>query len=280
MPGNDAPTVCSVWSEREISVFERAVIENTMNAVMACDEHGNLVVFNPVARDWFGLDARAVGPERWAEYYRLFLPDGVTPCPAEEIPLTRAYRGETVRDAAMVICAEGQPPRHVSCGGGPFYDVTGRKLGAFILAVDTTERDYASKALGESEALFARILNEAPLPMMLHADDDEIIQVNRAWEQSTGYNRENTPTCAIWAAKAFGSNAEVVIRSVSSVHDTLGHSHISEQEIRTSTGELLVWGLSSASLGTLPDGRRFAITMGRDITELRRFASVSYTHLR
>ena len=133
------PLVCSVWGEREMAAFDRAVIENSQNAVIACDKYGNLVVFNPTARAWHGLDARDIPSRDWAAYYRLYLPDGVTLFPSDEIPLTRAFRGQIVRNADMVIRAEGQRPRHVSCSGGPFFDENGGQLGAFVLLTDTTE---------------------------------------------------------------------------------------------------------------------------------------------
>ena len=133
------PLVCSIWGEHELAAFDRAVIENSQNAVVACDKYGNLVVFNPTAREWHGLDARNISPREWAAYYRLYLPDGVTLFPSDEIPLNRALRGETVREVPMVIRAEGQPPRYVSCGGGPFFDKSGGTLGAFVVLVDTTE---------------------------------------------------------------------------------------------------------------------------------------------
>jgi diguanylate cyclase (GGDEF)-like protein/PAS domain S-box-containing protein len=268
-----AATVCSVWGEREMAVFDRAVIEHSMNAVIACDEHENLVVFNPTAREWHGLDARQIEPSRWAEHYRLFLPDGVTPFPAEDVPLARAFAGETVRNVAMVIRAEGQPPRHVSCGGSPFFDEDGHQLGAFVVLVDTTERDLAVEALAESEELLARVLAEAPLPVMLHADDDEIIRVNRAWEDSTGYTLLSTPTTAVWAMKAFGSRAADVRRQMGCVYGKDATAYNGEHAIRTSDGDARIWDFSSAPLGRLPDGRRLAITMGRDVTELRRLAS-------
>jgi diguanylate cyclase (GGDEF)-like protein len=133
------PLVCSVWGERELAAFDRAVIENSQNAVIACDEYGNLVVFNPTARAWHGLDARHISPSKWASYYGLYLPDGVTPFPSDEVPLMRASRGERVSNVPMIICASGQPPRHVTCAGGPFFDRDGRNLGAFVVLVDSTE---------------------------------------------------------------------------------------------------------------------------------------------
>ncbi|MDR3685530.1 MAG: diguanylate cyclase [Coriobacteriia bacterium] len=143
MNGTDSfsgqPLVCSIWGEHELAAFDHAVIENSQNGVVACDKHGNLVVFNPTARLWHGLDARSISPREWAAYYRLYLPDGVTLFPPDEIPLARALRGETVHDVPMIIRAEGQPPRYVSCGGGPFFDASGHTLGAFVVLVDTTE---------------------------------------------------------------------------------------------------------------------------------------------
>jgi hypothetical protein len=58
-PSDEDALARGVWGERETSAFDHAVIENTMNAVIACDEYSNLVVFNPTAREWHGLDPAA-----------------------------------------------------------------------------------------------------------------------------------------------------------------------------------------------------------------------------
>lgn len=133
------PLTRANWGEHETAVFDHAVIDNSQNAVVACDKLGDLVVFNPTARAWHGLDARHIPADEWASYYRLYLPDGVTLFPADEIPLARAFRGETVRGIGMILRAEGQAPRYVSCAGGPFFDEAGSQLGAFVVLVDTTE---------------------------------------------------------------------------------------------------------------------------------------------
>lgn len=264
--------VCSVWGERELCAFDRAVIENTVNAVIACDEHENLVVFNPAAREWHGVDARQMPPEQWAEYYRLFKVDGTTLFPADEIPLARAYRGETVRDIPMVILAKGQPPRHVICGGGPFCDETGHQIGAFVVLIDTTAQVRAARALIQSEALLARIVADAPLPMMVHAEDGEVIQLNKVWERSTGYTIEDIPTIARWTEKAFDDRAEQVRSDIEQLYDKTAQSDEGEQAVTTSQGESRIWHFSAAPLGTLPDGRRLALTMAKDVTEPRRLA--------
>ncbi|RYY71634.1 MAG: response regulator, partial [Comamonadaceae bacterium] len=83
----------------------------------------------------------------WAERYRLFRPDGVTPLQRDEIPLYRALMGEAVRDLEMVIAADGQPPRTVVCSGQPLHTAGGRQLGAVVAMRDITERKEAEQAL-------------------------------------------------------------------------------------------------------------------------------------
>jgi protein-histidine pros-kinase len=192
--GGDAAAVGPSWGESELSIFDRAVVENSMNAVVACDEDGNLVVFNPTARDWHGLDARHLPQERWAEYYSLFLPDGQTPFLAEDIPLARAYCGETVRDVAMVIRAEGQPARHVSCGGGPFHDETGRKRGAFVVMVDTTEQVLATQALRASEERFRMLVEQASDGIFVADATGGYVDANPAACEMLGYAHDELLT--------------------------------------------------------------------------------------
>ena len=38
------PRTCAIWGEHEMTVFDHAVIDNSQNAVVACDRFGNLVV--------------------------------------------------------------------------------------------------------------------------------------------------------------------------------------------------------------------------------------------
>ena len=123
--------------------FARALLENIADGVVACDAQGTLVLFNRAAREWHGLDALALPPEEWGRHYNLYEPDGTTPLPTASIPLLRAFRGEAVREAGMVIAAQSQPPRHILASGRPFYDARHNLLGAVAVMRDITERKRA-----------------------------------------------------------------------------------------------------------------------------------------
>jgi len=134
-------------TERKAEQFEldkqqemnRRLLEALSEAVVACDAEGNLTLFNNAARSWHGLDAHQISPERWAEYYRLFQADGVTPMRMEEVPLMRALRGEHIRNLEMTIVMNGTP-RYVLANADPMYASNGQQNGAVAILRDITER--------------------------------------------------------------------------------------------------------------------------------------------
>jgi|GEM_PF-3099864 len=75
---------------------------------------------------------------------------------------------------------------------------------------DVAEILSAEKALQDSADKLDRALDMAPTPMIIHADDGEILSTNRAWSELSGYSREETPTIADWLKKAFGARADSV----------------------------------------------------------------------
>jgi PAS domain S-box-containing protein len=72
----------------------QCVLDGVSEGVVAADEQGRFVLWNPAVEKIVGLSAANVSSEEWTEHYGLFLPDTVTPFPADQNPLARAIRGE------------------------------------------------------------------------------------------------------------------------------------------------------------------------------------------
>jgi PAS domain S-box-containing protein len=125
--------------------FLIAVLDNLRDGVVACDAEGRLTLFNHASREIHGLPEQPLPPERWAEHYSLFRPDGATPLPTAEIPLFRAFSGEVVDNAEIVVAADGAPPRTLLNSGRAFYDEGGAKLGAVVAMHDVTTRREAER---------------------------------------------------------------------------------------------------------------------------------------
>ncbi len=123
------------------------LLEHLSEGVVACDETGKLVLFNRAAREWHGTDPRRIDPSRWSHYYDLRHADGITELAVDDIPLMRAFGGESVRAAEMSIARPGHPLRIVLASGDPIRDADGKLLGAVIVMHDITEQRQAMQSL-------------------------------------------------------------------------------------------------------------------------------------
>lgn len=119
----------------------------------------------------------------------------------------------------------------------------------------------------KSEEKLSRALIAAPFPIMIHAEDGEVVSINETWTGLTGYSIEDIPTISAWTRKAFRQASQVEKKYAGESY--LINSRIKEGEYKifTSWGEKIFWDFSSAPLGSFEDGRRLFISMAKDITE-------------
>lgn len=119
----------------------------------------------------------------------------------------------------------------------------------------------------ETEKRSRTIIEEAPFPIMIHAEDGEVLQINKIWTKLTGYAHEDIPTIEQWTEKAYGEQKNVVKEVIDRLFDTGEIVHEGEFNIRTKDGNTQIWDFRTAPLGKLPDGRRQVVSMANNITE-------------
>ena len=147
----------------------QAVLESLNEGVVACDQDGQLTIFNRTARQWHGMDALSLPSEQWADHYDLYAEDGKTLLPTESIPLLRAFQGESVRDAPMTIAAKGHTPRQILASGNAFFNAEGQKVGAVVAMHDITERKRAeAERIARQSAEAANVAKSEFLSRMSH----------------------------------------------------------------------------------------------------------------
>lgn len=129
------------------------------------------------------------------------------------------------------------------------------------------ERREAEVALQESEAHFRNAILNAPMPIMLHAEDGEVLLINQVWTEITGYSQAEIPTVNIWINKADRQHRKQFREEIQEVYNQKKRVSQREYTITTKSQQTRIWNFSSAFLGELPDGRRLVISTALDITE-------------
>ncbi|MFC1592267.1 ATP-binding protein [Thermodesulfobacteriota bacterium] len=122
-------------------------------------------------------------------------------------------------------------------------------------------------SLQESEERFRRAIVDAPFPIMIHAEDGQVLQISKVWTDITGYAPHDISTIGRWTEKAYGERKDIVKRDIDRLYALNEKVHEKEYTLRTRAGKKIIWDFSSAPLGKLPDGRRLVISMAMDVTD-------------
>lgn len=151
----------------------------------------------------------------------------------------------------------------------------------YLVKRDRTLRDNAEKkqnqlleelerernSLQVTEQRFRGAILNAPLPIILHADNGEILQMNGAWTEISGYEHSEIPTIEDWTKKAYGSKKQLIKVGIDRLHQLNQRVYEGEFVINTASGENRIWDFYSAPLGKLSDGKNLVISTAIDITE-------------
>ena len=126
--------------------FLQTLLNNVSDGIAACDRQGKITQFNPACKKLFGLPQRSLPREQWSEHYRIYYPDGETSLKTEDLPLVRAFSGESVRNAEITTITESKKLYHLSVNGDPIIDTEGNKIGAVVVVHDISDRKQAENA--------------------------------------------------------------------------------------------------------------------------------------
>ena len=154
---------------------------------------------------------------------------------------------------------------YASCIGPIQQD--GELVGFVMASTNITDRKQAEVELQHSEERFRRAVLNAPLPIMIHAEDGEVLQISRAWTELTGYTLEDIPTISKWLEQADSQETEEIKAHLAQLYRSTERVAEGEYVIITQSGERQIWEFSSSLLGALPDKRHLGISMALNITE-------------
>ncbi len=118
----------------------QSVLDSMQEGLVAVDETGKFIIWNPAAAKMLGLGAANLPSAEWSSHYGLFLEDTVTPFPPDQLPLVRAIHGESSTAQMFVRNSELDQGTWIEVGGGPLKDSDGAIRGGVVAFRDITQR--------------------------------------------------------------------------------------------------------------------------------------------
>lgn len=134
---------------------------------------------------------------------------------------------------------------------------------------DRTAEHEAEATMRENERRLRAAVLASPFPMMLHAEDGQVLELSRKWTELTGYDRAELKTHFDWFRLAYPGRDGDLAKLLTEEFGREGEIAAGEFEIRVKDGSTRIWDFHNVGLGKLPDGRRLQISAASDVTERR-----------
>ena len=118
----------------------QSVLDSMQEGLVAADETGKFIIWNPASTKIVGMGAEDVPPGEWNSHYGVYMPDTITPFPVEQNPLTRALRGEVSMAEMFVRNSEREQGVWIEISGSPLKSADGSFRGGVVAFRDISQR--------------------------------------------------------------------------------------------------------------------------------------------
>jgi signal transduction histidine kinase len=125
----------------------QSVLDSMAEGLVAADEQGKFILWNPAAERIVGLGPTDMSPERWTLHYGVYRPDTVTPFPPEQNPLLLAVRGQSTATEMFLRNRALGDGIWIEANANPLKDKDGVLQGGVIAFRDITQRKTSEREI-------------------------------------------------------------------------------------------------------------------------------------
>ena len=247
----------------------RTTLASIGDAVISTDPAGDVVYLNPIAESLTGWTNQQAAGVPLSQVFNIV--NESTRLPVDN-PAIRALRDGVIVGLAnhTVLIARDGTECPIDDSAAPVRGADDAITGCVLVFRDISARRRAEGQLRERDEQFRRTLFEVAIPTLLHADDDEVLLVNKAWTEGSGYQHADIPTINDWTVRAYGERHAVVEDYIDTLFESDLRVDNGEWEITTASGEKRLWHFFSTPVGRDSSGRRVIVSNAIDVTEQRR----------
>ena len=104
---------------------------------------------------------------------------------------------------------------------------------------------------------------------MIHAEDGEMLYISDEFTKITGYTLKDVSTVEKWIKCAYSTNRDEVRNIIHNLFEKRDETNDNTIEIITKNRSIRIWSFHSGYIGKLTDGRKMAMSVAVDVTEVK-----------
>ena len=255
----------ALTSEQQQREWLGTTLASIGDAVIATDHQGKVILMNGVAESltrWTSAEASGAPLEK---VFNIVNEDTRAEVESPVVKVLREGQIVGLANHTILIGKDGTEIP-IDDSGAPIRDIQGRIAGVVLVFRDITERKQSEMELVESELRLRRAITESPIPMIIHDENDNILELSKGWTKESGYSLEDTPTIPAWTEKAYGKKQPIIsdLNQFYLANETVSSG---EKLIQTRDGNQRIWDFFTTPLGKSSNGVRLFLSIGVDITD-------------
>lgn len=165
--GRDVTELVQLEREREIATNElyqdeeklRLIVENIGEGIIVANANKKIILANDMANELFGITEDDKISSNFVNHFEVYLPDQKTVFPAQNLPMERAFKGESTDDIDVVLWdPEKQEKKRVLISGRPLVDQNDNVVAAVVTIKDISKYKQLEEELKETELKYRQLI--------------------------------------------------------------------------------------------------------------------------